>query len=101
MNSNAGTAVGATEMRSDREFAFLDALPPMIRRQLNEANIVIAAEDAAALVAILGEHQAARVIRQDEMDELHEFNRAHWRRHGYHLPALSARVSILRGGYAF
>lgn len=100
MRENAKSAAGASRVVLDEEFAAMELLPARVRRQLHEGNIVIAAQDALMLVRMLGTDGAMRALAAEEMDELHEFNQRHHARYGYHLPALAARVSILRGGYA-
>lgn len=99
MISNARSA-GSSVVNLDDDMAAFDALPAPVRRAMREANITVSCTDLLELLRSgFSADALVRLIEREEMDELWEFNRAHHRRHGYQLPALVARVPILRGGY--
>ncbi len=99
--SNARAAAGASAVSPGYDLDCHDQLPPAVRQALAECNIVLASEDFLDMHRCgFSTTELVRIARREEQDELHEFNQRHHARHGYHLPALTARVAILRGRYA-
>lgn len=95
-------SAGSSAINMADDMAAFDALPLLVRRAMREANITISCADLLELTRSgFSARDVVRLIQREELDEPHEFNRSHHARHGYHLPALTARVSILRGGYAY